>query len=456
MDKNFKAAILLNALLNDTEESIIFVDTNGTIEMLSNACARFLNVNREEVIGKHVTEVIPNTRLHIVVKTGVPELGVIQEIFGEKMIADRVPIIYKNKIIGCYGRVLFQSFEEVEKMYKQVKSYEHQLNLYKDEFKKSNAATYSLEEIISKSTIMDQVKKLTQKVANTSSTVLLLGESGTGKELFAHSIHKLSKRKDFPFIKVNCGNIPSELLESELFGYEEGSFTGAKKGGKIGKFKAADKGTIFLDEIGDLPMPMQVKLLRVLQEKEIEAIGSYESESVDVRIIAATNKNLEEMVNKNTFRSDLYYRLNVMNIKIPSLRDRKEDIPIIAQNICTKISQEESIYCEGFSPEALEYLSNYSYPGNVRELQNIVERALNFLEPGESFISTRHLPNRLVGEIENTTPRKLKDIIEEAEKLGVMTALLTNKGNRTKAAETLDISRRSLYDKIDKYNINLS
>lgn len=202
-------------------------------------------------------------------------------------------------------------------------------------------------------------------------------------------------------------------------------------------------------------MAMQVKLLRVLQEKEIEAIGSNHSESIDVRIIAATNRNLEEMVNKGSFRADLYYRLNVMNIKIPPLKDRKDDIPIIAKEVCTKISKEENIFCEGFSPEALEYLSNYSYPGNVRELQNIIERALNFLEPGESFISTRHLPNRVLGEIEDSNPRKLKDIVEEAEKLGVMTALITHKGNRTKAAETLDISRRSLYDKMDKYNLNL-
>lgn len=453
-DEEEKASFLLNTVMEATNDAIVYVNKEGYIEMFSNAYANFLEINKEDAIGKHVTEVIENTRMHIVAKTGKPEIAQVQRIKGRKMIATRIPVYANGKIVGAVGKVLFKDLDELHTLYAEINKIEKELNLYKDEFKKLNMAKYDLDSIVSKSEAMRELKELTARAAKTNSNVLILGESGTGKELFAHAIHNNSKRKNFPFVKVNCGAIPFELLESELFGYEEGSFTGAKKGGKIGKFKAADGGTIFLDEIGDLPMNMQVKLLRVLQDKEIERIGSNYSEKIDVRVIAATNKDLEKMVSEGSFRLDLYYRLNVVSIKIPPLRERKEDIPILANYLIKKISKAENLKVEKILDETLEYLKKYDWPGNVRELENILERAINFLD-GDLVIRPQHLPSKITGITRYREIDSLKSILEEVEKQTIIDSLIIAKGNKTLAANMLKISRTSLYEKIIKYNIDI-
>ena len=238
-----------------------------------------------------------------------------------------------------WERYYLKTWNELNSLTKRVQSLEKELSRYKGEFRERNKATYTFDSLIGNSPTFLDAKDQAKKAAKSDSNVLILGESGTGKELFAHSIHNDSKRSMGVFIKVNCAAIPAELLESELFGYEEGSFTGAKKGGKIGKFEAADGGTIFLDEIGELPLHMQVKLLRVLQEKEVERIGSTRSIPIDVRIIAATNRNLEEMVEKGEFRLDLYYRLKVMIIEVPKLSERSEDITDARSSFSRKIPE---------------------------------------------------------------------------------------------------------------------
>lgn len=452
-DEEEKASFLLNTVMEATNDAIVYVNKEGIIEMFSNAYADFLEINKEDAIGKHVTEVIENTRMHIVAKSGRPEIAQVQKIKGRKMIATRIPVYANGKIVGAVGKVLFKDLDELHSLYVEINKIEKELNLYKDEFKKLNMAKYDLDSIVSKSDIMRELKELTARAAKTNSNVLILGESGTGKELFAHAIHNNSKRKNFPFVKVNCGAIPFELLESELFGYEEGSFTGAKKGGKIGKFKAADGGTIFLDEIGDLPMNMQVKLLRVLQDKEIERIGSNYSEKIDVRVIAATNKDLEKMVSEGLFRLDLYYRLNVVSIKIPPLRERKEDIPILANYLIKKISEAENVRVDKILDETLEYLKKYDWPGNVRELENILERAINFLDR-DVVIRPEHLPPKITGITRYREIDSLKSILEEVEKQTIIDSLIIANGNKTEAAKILDISRTSLYEKILKYGIN--
>ena len=453
-DTEIETAHLLKTIMETTNDAIVYVNKEGYIEMLSKPYAEFLMIDRHKVIGKHVTEVIENTRMHTVIKTGISEIAEIQQIKGNKMIATRIPIFVNGKVVGAVGKVLFRDIDELNALYKKISKIEKELNLYKDEFKKVNIAKYSLDNIISKSKSMDYLKSLTKRAAKTNSNILILGESGTGKELFAHAIHNLSERANGPFIKVNCGAIPYELLESELFGYEEGSFTGAAKGGKIGKFKAADGGTIFLDEIGDLPMNMQVKLLRVLQDKEIEKIGSTESEEVDVRVIAATNRDLEKMVSEGMFRLDLYYRLNVLTIKIPPLKDRKDDIPILSRHLVQKISKRENILVNDVSDKALEYLKRYDWPGNVRELENILERAINFLDE-DTIIKPEHLPPRITGIKKEKNMRSLKQTLEEIERQTIIESLIFSNGNKTKAANILDISRTSLYEKIAKYNINI-
>lgn len=452
MNTEMEASSLLKTIMEATNDCIVYVNKEGYIEMLSNAYAEFLNVDRDESIGKHVTEVIENTRMHEVAKLGIEEIAQVQEINGRKMIATRIPVYVNGRIVGAVGKVLFRDLDELEQLYTKVYKIEKELNMYKNEFKKINSAKYQLDSIIGESREIKELKELTKRIANTNSNVLILGETGTGKELFANAIHSLSKRKEGPFIKVNCGSIPSELLESELFGYEEGAFTGAKKGGKIGKFKAADGGSIFLDEIADLPMNMQVKLLRVLQEKEIEKIGSNTPEKIDVRIISATNKDLEEMIKKGEFRLDLYYRLNVVSLVIPPLRKRKDDIAILSNNLIEKISSEERIRVDGISKNAIDLLKKYDWPGNVRELENVLERAINYLD-GETIIRIKHLPSKISGLKEDRELKSLKEEMEEYEKEIVSNALIASNGNKSKAAEILKISRTALYEKIEKYSL---
>jgi len=447
-----EAFFLLNTIMDATDDCIVYVNKDGIIEHLSRAYAEFLNIKVESIIGKHVTEVIENTRMNIVIKTGKPEVAQVQEINGKNMIATRIPVFVNDRVTGAVGKVLFRDVDELNQLYLKINSIKKELNLYKDEFRKLNKASYALDSIICENKDMIKLKEITQKIANTNSNVLILGDSGTGKELFAHAIHNNSKRRKKPFIKVNCGAIPFDLVEAEFFGYEEGSFTGAKKGGKIGKFKAADGGTIFLDEIAELPLKVQVKLLRVLQDHEIEKIGTTESEKVDVRVVAATNKNLEEMVDKGLFRLDLYYRLNVINLRIPPIKERKDDIPILANYLIKKISLAEGIYVEKISSKAMEFLIRYDWPGNVRELENILERAINFLDE-DTKIMTKHLPPKITGMVGVESVKSLKDTMSKVEKEVLINSIILSNGNKTEAASRLGISRTSFYDKIQKYDL---
>ena len=349
-------ASLLETMLAAPDELIVVVNKNGYIENISQAYGDFLGIQVQNAIGRHVTEVIENTRMDIVVKTGVPETGETQDIHGEKMIATRIPIRKNGMVIGAYGRVLVRNTRELHMLHDKLSSIEMELNMYKRTFEKINTAKYTVDDIIGDCSIMQDLKDSVRKVAKTNSNVLIMGESGTGKELFAHSIHAGSMRRKAPFVCVNCGSIPEQLIESELFGYEEGAFTGARKGGKIGLFPAAHGGTIFLDEIGELPLPMQVRLLRVLQDREIQRVGSNVREKVNVRVVAATNRNLYQMVKKGEFRSDLYYRLNVVTLHLPLLRERKEDLPLLIRMILSKISKKENLGAIEISREAMDHL----------------------------------------------------------------------------------------------------
>jgi len=283
--------------------------------------------------------------------------------------------------------------------------------------------------------------------------VLIRGESGTGKELLAHAIHNLSPRRSCPFVKVNCAAVPENLLESELFGYEEGAFTGAKKGGKPGKFEQAHGGTIFLDEIGDMPLKMQVKILRVLQEKEVERLGSTKTINVDVRVIAATNRNLERLINERKFREDLFYRLNVVNLEIPPLRERKEDIPLLADFLVKKLCKSLGIGEKNISQSTYNVLLRYKWPGNVRELENALERALNVID--SDIIQPEHLPYyiRQSGNSLKDGVFNLKSIVEETEKETIKRALNADGGSSLEAAKLLGISKSTFYDKLAKYGI---
>lgn len=445
---------VLETIFKTAYDWIVLVDPEGIVTMMSDSYLDFVSMSKEEAIGKHVTEVIPNTRMHIVAKTGKAEIGDIQEIKGNHMIATRLPVVVNGEVVGAVGKVNFKDISDFNTMAKKVTKMEKELEYYRDELKKERAGKYSFESIVGTSNGIMRVKNISKRAAKSDSTVLILGESGTGKELFAHAIHNLSTRANNPFIKVNCAAIPSELLESELFGYEEGAFTGAKKGGKLGKFELADKGSIFLDEIGDMDIKMQAKLLRVLQEKEIERVGASKTKRIDVRIIAATNKKLEDLVEEGKFREDLYYRLNVVTIQVPSLRERIADIKSLAKHLLNKLSHNMGIIVTNISDDAMHYLMNYRWPGNVRELENTLERALNLLDK-ETVIEVHHLPRKITenNDVASTDIEGFKSAIERLEKDMIVNCLKVVDGNKKEAAKRLGISRTSLYQKMEKFGL---
>jgi two-component system NtrC family response regulator len=325
------------------------------------------------------------------------------------------------------------------------------------ELKEQLREKFKVDFIVSASRQMEEALNLVGRVSQSSATVLILGESGTGKELIARAIHYSSPRADKPFVKVNCAALPENLLESELFGHEKGAFTGAVAR-RIGRFEQADQGSIFLDEIGDLSPSLQMKLLRVLQEKEFERLGSNQTIRSDVRVIAATNRNLEEAIQKGTFREDLYYRLNVVTISLPPLRGRKEDIPLLAEHFLKKYNRENKKNVASLSKEARDLVMRYDYPGNVRELENIIERAV-VLCRGET-LTTQDLPlNLREGKAEaalerDRGTRSLPDTLEEIERQLIFKALERSGGVQTKAAEELGISERVLRYKMKKYSIS--
>lgn len=447
---------MIEDILDYAYEGFVLVDSEGKIAKMN--YEKLLGIKEEDALGRPVEDVIENTRMHIVVKTQKKEIRHIQRLQGYDMVTNRVPIIRGGKVIGAVGTVLFRDAGEVKEMAKELLQLENKINEYKGEIERLQYNSYTFHSIITQDSKMEYLKKLGRTAAGSNSTVLILGESGTGKEMFAQAIHKASYRKFSPFVPINCAAIPRELLESELFGYESGAFTGAKKGGKPGKFELANGGTIFLDEIGDMPLEMQVKLLRVLEEKEFERVGGNKKITLDVRIIAATNENIEEAVEKGKFREDLYYRLNVINLDIPPLRERMNDIPLISEHLLDNLSDELDTERKRLGQKTIDILMNYKWPGNIRELRNVLERAITVST--EKIIQSEDLPERFLNnkqliEKRNEKIEPLKNVIAEAEKKAITNAIAKAHGNKTLAAEKLGIHRTALYKKIAKYNLNV-
>jgi PAS domain S-box-containing protein len=452
--KNLKS--ILESCLESIYEGIVVVDKDGFITMLNKTYAEILGTEVHLAIGKHCTDVIENTRMHIVAQTGKPEVGDVQQIGQYNVVVMRIPIVKDGEIVGVVGKVMFRDIKDLKSLARKVSALRNEVDYYKEELMKALGGKYTFEQIIGCSEKMTWLKTVAQKAARSSSTVLILGESGTGKELFAHAVHNASPRRNGPFIKVNCAAIPENLLESELFGYEEGAFTGARKGGKPGKFELANGGTIFLDEIGDMTLSMQAKLLRILQEREVERVGGTKTQKIDLRVITATNRDLEDMIAKGEFRQDLYYRLNIISLHIPPLRERIEDIPKLCDALLSKLNSQLHGFVEGISPDAMEIIKLYEWPGNVRELENVLERALNMIDD-EVLIMPEHLPAFLkkmakIPEISGAG-KDLDSIISDAEKQAIFKALETCNGNKSKAAQLLGIHRSGFYQKLAKYGI---
>jgi len=443
---------ILETIIDSAYEWIVVVNTDGYIVYMNKNYCQFLEIDRNDAIGQHVTKVIENSRMHIVAQSGKEEIAELQYIKGNYMIANRIPIFSEGNIIGALGTVIFRDTKEWNKMSSHIKSLMPKLQTYLQDLEESNGAKYTLQDIKTVSKPMIELKEKVKNIASGDISVLIRGESGTGKELFAHSIHQLSPRSHQPFIKVNCGAIPEHLLESELFGYEEGAFTGAKKGGKKGKFLLAHGGSIFLDEIGDMPLNMQVKLLRVLQEKEVEPVGSVKPIPVNVRVIAATNRSLEKMIEEKRFREDLFYRINVMTLKVPPLRERPEDIIHLTDFFVEKICKRAGKRITKINDEVRRVFDLHNWPGNLRELENVIEAAVHLTETDKVAISSlpeslKDDPKILIGQL------SLKEILEETEKRIIKRTLEQFHQNKLEAAKALGISKSSMYEKIKKFSL---
>jgi len=449
---------LLEGILHSTQDAISVCDENGIHVLINPAYTRLTGLSEEEIIGKPVTvDIVDGESIHLqVLKTKRPVSNARLSVgrHQKDIIASAAPIIVDGELRGSVG--ILQDLTEMKKL-------SRELMLARQIIRKLEAK-YTFDDIIAHDSKTKLLVEKGKQAAMTPASILLRGESGTGKELFAHAIHNLSERRYNQFVRVNCAAINENLLESELFGYEEGAFTGARKGGKNGLFLEAHNGTIFLDEIAEIPISTQVKLLRVLQEKEIMPVGSTKTMNVDVRVITATNVNLERAVETGKFREDLYYRLNVIPIEIPPLRERKKDIQPLVMSLIQKYNQEYGRSGQGISPEALNRLSAYEWPGNVRELQNYIGRAMLNMKINETMLEERHLPRFFDGaqglagksgvqQMDGPKNRHLSAIVKEVERQAIEEALQRNGGNRSLTARELNISIRNLYYKMEKYHL---
>jgi transcriptional regulator with PAS, ATPase and Fis domain len=451
---------LLDAFVDNPYECPIVIDENGIVRFMSRYNVGLYGLTQDQAIGKHITEVNKNSGMHETLITGKVEIGETYQLGSRQQIVARIPLRDPDKkIIGVLGKRIFHKVDTIKHLYQKMEMLEDQLKYCRDEIK--SMKSYPYEKIVAgKSQPIQEAMYAALQAAKSDASVLITGESGTGKEACAVFIHQSSRRANGPYIKVNCAAIPSELIESELFGYESGAFSGAKPEGKPGKFELAHKGTILLDEIGDMPLNMQAKLLRVLQEREIERVGGTKPIKVDFRLLASTNKDLLEMIDKGTFRMDLFYRLNIFHINTPSLRLIPEDIPDIASFLINELHQKDKLPVKTITRSAMTALQQYRWPGNVRELRNVIERALIITEGPD--ITIEHLPTRIREVIQkspNHTPLKqivpLRDAVAETESKVIRDAIQSVGGNKKKAAKILGVHRTILYKKIKKYNIPL-
>jgi transcriptional regulator with PAS, ATPase and Fis domain len=428
------------------------VDENRKISYMNPAYQEYLPESSRNSLGKDVLDVSPHGLRVKVFNSRKRVENVVCHKEGIDMVSTVEPLFIDGNFKGIIS--ISRPVNQIKNLLRKLEESQEELNYYKEELLRHRKLNSSFKDIIGSSGSLRDCLIIAEKAARSTSTVLIRGESGTGKELIAKAIHNDSDRKDKPFIRVNCAAIPENLLESELFGYERGAFTGAVKS-KPGKFAMADGGTIFLDEVGDMPKSMQAKLLRVLQEREFESIGGLTPQSIDVRVMAATNKNLEEMMAAGEFREDLYYRLNVMPIFLPSLRQRKEDISLLAEYFIKKINKKLNKKIDGIDSESLMHLRGYNWPGNIRELENIIERAINMCEG--KMIYPEDLPLYITNAsrdregLINLIEGELLPI-EEYEKELIKIAMKKYK-SFNQAGKALGITHRTVALKCQKYGI---
>jgi PAS domain S-box-containing protein len=444
-----------DALLNSVESAVTTVDSNGDIIYLNHISEQMYGLSLDEVYGRSITNFFEKEAI-VLMKTMKDRQGVTDKYNqphpNVHVLINTSPVYVGTEVVG--GISIERDITDMVKLNDKLASTTANLhNLEKATQNQQNLSPFN--KIKGRSPVLKESINLANKVAKTDAAVLITGESGVGKELFAEGIHKAGNRSNKPFVAINCGAIPNALFESELFGYEQGAFTGAVKGGKKGKFDAAKGGTIFLDEVGEMPLELQVKLLRVLQEKHFYRVSGNNAIPTDVRIIAATNRDLEKMIEEGSFREDLYYRLNVISISIPPLRDRIEDIPELIQLFLKEFSIRYTMPIPEIDPEVMYTFLQHPWQGNIRQLRNIIERMI-ILASDNEVIKPHHLPKNFVKEhnppSQNITFEKIKKLNGQGEK-EIQYALQKTYGNKAAAAKLLGISRATLYNKLKKYDL---
>ena len=448
---------IISHILNDPYDAITVIDAKEKLSFISPIHESFFGLQIGEAIGKNVRDVIENTRLHQVVRSGVAEVGQIQRMKGKERVVSRHPIRHNGKIVGAIGRVMFKGPQQLEAMSNRIRNLETQIEGYKKETHQKSEGEKFLSAIIGQSVAIESVREQIRKVAPLDIPVLIQGESGTGKELVAQAMHMLSPRKAGRLVTVNAAALPETLVESELFGYEAGSFTGADRKGRAGKFELADKGTIFLDEIGDMALDTQTKLLRVLQDRLVERVGGEKPKHVDFRLCSATNRDLETFVDEGRFRLDLFYRVSPVVITLPTLEERLEDIPLLVNHFASDLSRQYNKPVPEIEADVHSYLMEQRWPGNVRQLRHWLERAYVFSEEGrltvadfkEQQSSTKRQASPKTSVSIDTGTTNLKESLEELELKLINDAIIRFRGNKKKAAEHLGVSRSYLYKKLE-------
>jgi transcriptional regulator with PAS, ATPase and Fis domain len=445
-------------------EGAVAVNTDAKIIWINNKYAKKLGLPDDRAaLGRDIEEVIPNSRMREVVETGQPIVLDIMDLAGEHCVVTRIPLQSDaGELIGAVGFVLYNRIDGLKPLLAKVSQLQARLSAAERELVDSRRAKYNLASFLGTSAPCIEIKRRARRAAQLDATVLLTGETGTGKELLAHAIHNASLRAGKNFVSVNAAAIPENLLEAELFGAAPGAYTGADRKGRDGKFKLADGGTMFLDEVGDMPLALQAKLLRVLQEQEIEPLGTNRLTKIDVRVIAATSVDLAARVAEGRFRSDLYYRLNVLQLQLPPLRARLDDLALLTERLLEDISIRTGQPLE-IDPDAIAQLSRYHWPGNVRELRNILERAVLMNET--PFLRAEHIANVLPGSTPAVEPSKISGLqfgtlrslaqaTTEAERTAIVAALDATNGNKVAAAHILGISRAALYQKLETLGLS--
>ncbi len=451
---------ILESVMEIAYDGIVVVDLKARITMVNQAALKLFNLDNKDAVGKPADHIIENTLVHIVIKTGLPEKNRIQMINNSPYVVTTLPIKNKGRVIGAVCKIMFNDMAELKHLAEKLANLDRELAYYKDAVQHTSGGAAEFNAILTLDPDFANLKEEAQIASRGLSNVLITGESGTGKELFAKAIHMSGINSQGPLVRVNCAAIPDSLLEAEFFGYAPGAFTDAAKKGKTGKLMAADNGTLFLDEIGDMSFSLQSKLLRVLQDKRFEPIGSNRSIKVNTRFIAATNQDLIDLVATGKFRKDLYYRLNVINLDLLPLRHRPCDIEVLAEHFLAKHNKTFGTSVTHISKEVVELLNAHDWPGNVRELENVIERAINFA--GTQFLEITDLPlylrektDRAMPVFQSPRPRiSLKGHVDTHEKELILQTLKAAGGNRAKTARMLGISRSWLYKKMARAGIS--